>query len=119
MGILDIEGYASVSGILDDNHRIFAPGWTDGFLAANPGLEVPLLWYHKDGEAIPIGKAYDFAEDDIGLSFRAEILDTAEGRDAAEVMKSFGSLGMSFHFFNGDGYHTDDYDTVVTEAEFD
>ncbi len=120
MPILEIEGYASVAGVIDENSRIFMPGWAAGFLAANPDLSVPLLWHHQDSwQKIPIGLASGFSEDDIGLHFVAEIADTSDGRDAAEIMRTFGQLGSSFRFFNGDGFLDGDFNTVVTAADFD
>lgn len=123
MGILAIEGYASVVGVLDNNRRIFSPGWASGFLSANPDLVVPLLWYHNEGPPgagyIPIGAAGEFAEDEIGMSYKGEIADTSDGRDAAEIMKTFGELGTSFHFLKGTGGYDQEFNLLVETAEFD
>jgi HK97 family phage prohead protease len=121
MPILEIEGYASIFGILDDNLRIFVPGWAGSFLASNPDLSVPLLWHHRDSwQGVPIGLASGFEEDEIGLRFgRGEIADTGDGRDAAEIMRAFGQLGSSFHFFNGEGFLDEAFNTIVESAEFD
>lgn len=120
MPVTAIEGYASVYGILDSNSRIFMPGTFSGWLAANPGTNIPLLWCHQESwQTKPIGVTTKLWEDDIGLRFEGELADTTDGNDTAELMRQGAANGVSFHFFNGDGYYTDDFETVVTAADID
>jgi HK97 family phage prohead protease len=120
MPVTAIEGYASVYGILDSNSRLFMPGAFTGFLEANPGINVPILWCHQESwQTKPIGMTTKLWEDEIGLRFEGELADTTDGRDTAELVRQGAANGVSHHFFNGDGYYTDDFDTVIQSADMD
>ncbi len=118
MAVLEIEGYASVYGVVDNNAHAFMPGVFSGWLAENPGRQLPLIWYHS-GERLPIGITTRLWEDDVGLGFEAEVADTRAGRDVAELLLMGAANGVSFRFFNGDGFYDEDFNTVVTAADID
>lgn len=118
MSILEIEGYACVYGIMDDNSRLFLPDAFGAFIAEDPGVNVPLLWYHLDGSSKPIGMTTKLLSDNIGLWFSADIADTVDGRDTAALMPMGGASGASHHFV-GLGYYTDNFEEIVVEAMVD
>ena len=117
MGTL-VKGYSAVYGnpdrsrvvtagdrdILTPGGMIVAPGAFGGFLAANPGIQVPLLWYHnlKDFTAKQIGVTTDIWEDLAGLGFEGELADTVDGLDVAALLAQ-GDLGASLEFAGGSG----------------
>lgn len=122
MPVTPIEGYASVYGMVDSNMRIFMPGVFSGWLAANPGMNLPILWFHKD-EKLPVGTTTKLWEDEIGLRYEGELADTVTGNDAAELIRQSSEHGMqygtSFRFFNGVGDYNDNMDLVIESADID
>jgi HK97 family phage prohead protease len=111
-----VKGYASVFGNLDRKDEIIAPGAYADFLAANPGIQVPLLWYHNlaDVTGLPIGMTTDIREDGAGLLFEGELADTRLGRDLAALLE-LSDMGTSLHYFDGAG--TMDTETGVITVE--
>jgi HK97 family phage prohead protease len=103
MGTL-IKGYASIFGNVDSEGTIFAPGAYSGFLAANPGIRVPLLWHHNlmDPTALHVGMTTDIREDETGLFFEGELADTRLGRDVSALL-DLSDQGTSLEFFDGSG----------------
>jgi HK97 family phage prohead protease len=118
MSILQIEGYAAVYGVMDANSRMFLPDAFGEFIAEDPDVNVPLLWYHLDGSSKPIGMTTKLVSDDIGLWFSADIADTADGRDTAALIPMGAASGASHHF-EGLGYYTDDFEQIVQTAMVD
>ena len=84
-GEMEIEGYASVFGILDSQGDVIAPGAFDsGEMKERQerGL-IKLLSQHIE----PIGLPTLLQEDSTGLHFKARISDTALGRDVYTLIK--------------------------------
>lgn len=118
MSILQIEGYACVYGIMDDNSRLFLPDAFADWIAEDPLVNAPLLWYHMDGSSKPIGMTTKLVSDSIGLWFAADIADTVDGRDTAALIPMGAASGASHHFV-GLGHYTDNFEEIVHTAMVD
>lgn len=82
-----VSGYAAVFNNVDKQYDVVKPGAFLAWLKANPGEQLPLLWVHK-WQTLPMGMTTLLKEDDYGLYYEAEILNTKEGRDLLQAVKS-------------------------------
>jgi uncharacterized protein len=78
------EGYASVFRNVDSYGDIVEPGAFAKTIQER-GDKVKVLWQHDP--YTPIGKAVELHEDNHGLYVKAQIFDTAAGRDAMTLIK--------------------------------
>lgn len=109
--MLKVRGYASVFGNVDSYGEVVDAGAFSDWLADNPDTKLPLFWNHAhiwDALAKPIGYTTALRQDETGLYFEAEILDTADGAEVQEMVRSAGRVAASFAFSVRDQYQEDD-----------
>jgi len=103
-----IEGYAAYFDNVDSYQDVIVKGaFAD---ATNKSSEVKLMWNHN-WDTVPIGTVTMLLEDEKGLSFRAELNNTALAKDVKEGIKSGAVTKMSI------GYTTEDSETVEKEGK--
>lgn len=103
-----IEGYAAYFDNVDSYQDVIVKGaFAD---ATNKSSEVKLMWNHN-WNTVPIGTVTMLLEDEKGLSFRAELNNTALAKDVKEGIKSGAVTKMSI------GYTTEDSETVEKEGK--
>ena len=103
-----IEGYAAYFDNVDSYQDVIVKGaFAD---ATNKSSEVKLMWNHN-WNTVPIGTVTMLLEDEKGLSFRAELNNTALAKDVKEGIKSGAVTKMSI------GFTTEDSETVEKEGK--
>ena len=112
---LHITGYAAAFGNVDSWGDIIEAGAFKDFLAGADAARCRLCYQHQQGEVI--GKITEMHEDEKGLYFEADIIDTALGTDVAKLLKSgaidefsIGFYAEEYRFEKRDGY---DYDIRI------
>jgi HK97 family phage prohead protease len=95
----EVEGYASVFGVLDNYDDIIVPGAFADSMAAHKaaGTMPAMLREHSSREAI--GVWTDIVEDGTGLFVRGQLaMNTHGGKEAYELMKMKAVSGLSIGF---------------------
>lgn len=106
-----VRGYASVFGVLDDYNTIFDQGCFADWLDENRGQIVPVFYWHNNWGVIPVGRAVageSVTEDERGLLYEAEILDTPKGRDLLKGVAARAVNKTSISFVVQDRYQRDE-----------
>jgi len=109
------EGYAAVFGNVDTDGDIIEKGAFSKFLAGD-WSRVKILALHND-EWLPIGKPLELHEDDVGLYIKAQISDTAMGRDVRALLRDGVLDEMSIGYIAHDFYIGSDSIRHLTELE--
>lgn len=115
----EIEGYASVFGVLDTCADIIAAGAFAATIKAHKaaGTMPAMLWQH-DGDD-PIGVWSEMTEDANGLKIKGRLcMETACGKDAHALLKMGAINGLSVGFITKD-YEYDTETDVRTITEVD
>ena len=96
---LEISGYASLFGAVDQGGDVVEPGAYAASLAAvaKAGRSVKMLWQHDPAQ--PIGVWDEVREDGRGLWVKGRILSTvAKGREAAALIEAGAIDGLSIGY---------------------
>ncbi|ABV93911.1 putative phage prohead protease [Dinoroseobacter shibae DFL 12 = DSM 16493] len=96
---LEIEGYASLFGAVDQGNDIVDPGAYAASLTAlaAAGRQVKMLWQHDPAQ--PIGVWDEVREDAKGLYVKGRLLpEIARGREAAELIAAGALDGLSIGY---------------------
>jgi len=115
----EIEGYASIFGVLDTWSDIIAAGAFAATIKAHKasGTMPAMLWQH-DGDD-PIGVWSEMAEDASGLKIKGRLcMDTACGKEAHALLKMGAINGLSVGFVTK-SYEYDTETDVRTITEVD
>lgn len=115
----EIEGYASVFGVLDTWDDIIAAGAFSATIKAHKasGTMPAMLWQH-DGDD-PLGVWTDMAEDANGLKVKGRLcLETSCGKEALALLKMGAINGLSVGFITK-SYEYDTETDVRTITEVD
>ncbi|MDR3290286.1 MAG: HK97 family phage prohead protease [Rickettsiales bacterium] len=107
-------GYASVFNIEDSYNDIILPSAFKNTLLQDG--DIKMLWQHDITK--PIGYFDVIREDDIGLYIEGQILlNTMEGKNAFELIKTKSVSGLSIGYFAIDFSYTKDNKRVLKEIE--
>lgn len=98
---LHITGYAAAFGNVDSWGDVIEAGAFKDFLAGENAARCRLCYQHNQGEVI--GRITEMREDEKGLYFEADIIDTTTGTDVAKLLKSGAIDEFSI------GYYADEY----------
>lgn len=115
---LDIEGYASLFGELDQGGDIVAKGAYTACLArmGKEGRRVKMLWQHAPNE--PIGIWTEVREDDRGLWVKGRLLDSvARAREAAALIEAGALDGLSIGYRTVRSAKNSAGERILTELE--
>jgi HK97 family phage prohead protease len=107
-----IGGYASAFGVLEPSYgTMFDRGAFKQWLKEHRGDVVPIYYWHEIWGRIPIGRAVageTVKEDDTGLHYEADILDTEEGNHLLKAV-AVGAVNSTSHSFRAiDRYQKDE-----------
>lgn len=100
--IAHIRAYCLAFGNVDSWGDIIAPTACDKFMESEMAGRMALCWQHERHEVI--GKITDKGVDNYGMWIEADILPTAQGKDAAVLIKAGAITEMSIGFC-ADAYH--------------
>lgn len=96
---LEISGYASLFGAIDQGGDVVAPGAYAASLASvtQAGRSIKMLWQHDSAQ--PIGVWEEVREDAKGLWVKGRLLDSvAKGREAAALIGAGAIDGLSIGY---------------------
>lgn len=92
-----IEGYASMFGLVDQGGETVMPGAFKDTIARNKKSGLPMLWSHDSRQ--PIGLWTSMAEDEKGLKVNGElVLGVQKADEAYKLMKRGALKGLSIGF---------------------
>ena len=92
----ELAGYAALFWDVDSYVSAFKPGAFKKSVEER-GDRIPLLWSHD--QKLPIGKVVELREDDMGLFFRAQVVEeTQYGAETMALLRAGVPLGVSFGF---------------------
>lgn len=114
-----IEGYGSVSNVIDSYSDTVAPGAFGASLAAHKaaGTMPAMLWQHDTDE--PIGIWTEMSEDAHGLRVKGQIcLDTEQGKASYALLKMGAINGLSIGFISKQWSYAQETDIrTLTEVD--
>ncbi len=115
---LQIEGYASLFGAVDQSGDVVEPGAYSASLerAGRAGRGIKMLWQHDPRE--PIGVWDSVEEDEKGLRVKGRLLDSvARGREAAALIAAGAIDGLSIGYRTRRATKTASGQRVLQEVE--
>jgi HK97 family phage prohead protease len=115
---LEISGYASLFGAVDQGGDVVAPGAYAKSLAAlkAAGRQIKMLWQHEPGQ--PIGVWEEVREDDRGLWVKGRLLSGVEkGREAQALIEAGAIDGLSIGYRTVQARRNEKRQRVLTELD--
>lgn len=99
-----VRGYASIFGNIDRDGEIVDKGAFRAWLNSDRQKNIPYIWMHQIAD-LPVGTITALKEDEKGLYYEAEILDTEAGRDLIKAIRAGAVKSASFSYDIIDSYN--------------